>query len=147
MAGSTSALNTLAGIRVDLVGLRAVAESMRNDLEGGLKARSSQIAHQYAEGVPFGWGPRGSGPVWQAQEDYRRCLLAGAESIVAYVDTSEVMLAAVIEVARRYGTSDALAQARVEDVHREVAAAQRQFMAQRTAENAMTREAERDGGI
>jgi hypothetical protein len=104
-----------AVLSVDLNGLSDVAAALRREVDGNLLRHITQLNSAYSMGVDFGSASH-SDNVKQARRVYRDCLVQATNLLSSYVTAGEVLATAIDDVVRRYGSSDAMASARVDDV-------------------------------
>lgn len=102
-------------LSVDLNGLSDVATALRREVDGNLLRHITQLNSAYSMGVDFGSASH-SDNVKQARKVYYDCLVQATRLLSSYVTAGEVLATAIDDVVRRYGSSDAMAAARVDDV-------------------------------
>jgi hypothetical protein len=111
-----------AVLSVDLNGLSDVAVALRQEVDGNLLRHITQLNSAYSMGVDFGSASH-SDNVQQARRVYRDCLVRATRLLSSYVTAGEVLATAIDDVVRRYGSSDAMASARVDDVETAIGSA------------------------
>ena len=102
-------------LSVDLKGLADVASALRQEVDGNLVRHITQLNCAYGMGVDFG-ATSHSENVKQARNVYHGCLVQITELLSNYVQAGEIFAAAIDEIVKRYGSSDGLAKASLDDI-------------------------------
>lgn len=104
-----------ATLQVDIEALTDVAKALRQEVNGNLQPQVGPLNLAYGMGVKFGLTSH-SENMKRARQRYHDCLVQATESFATRIAIGEALAAAVDEIVRRYGASDAMAQARSNDV-------------------------------
>jgi hypothetical protein len=110
-------------LSVDLNALSDVAVALRQEVDGNLVRHITQLNAAYSMGVDFGSASH-SDNVKQAREVYHDCLVQITALLSKYVQAGEVFATAIDEIVKQYGSSDAMAKARVDEVMAAIGAAE-----------------------
>jgi hypothetical protein len=113
-----------AVLAIHLEGLSDVATALRQAVDGNLLRHITQLHGAYGMGVDFGSASH-SANVSEARKVYHNCLVQVSRLLSGYVQAGEALAMAIDTVVQRYGSSDAMAQARVDDVSRAVGDAEK----------------------
>jgi len=117
-------LEGLRWIEVDLHGLHDLADTLRADLDGHLRTATPEILAEHRTGVQFGASMSDNPGVLSARGQYAHCLGGGAEALLSYLEAAEAMIHAARDVAERYATAEARAQARAGEIDAALQAAE-----------------------
>ena len=109
-----------AVLTIHLEGLSDVATALRQEVDGNLVRHITQLHSAYGMGVDFGSASH-SANVSEARKVYHSCLVQVTRLLSGYVQAGEALATAIDTVVQRYGSSDAMAKARVDEVSKAVA--------------------------
>lgn len=104
-----------ATLKVDIAALTDVAKALRQEVGGNLRPHVGPLDGAYGMGVKFGLMSH-SQNMKLARKAYHDCLVRATESFANRIAAGEALAAAVDQIAREYGGSDAMAKARSADV-------------------------------
>jgi hypothetical protein len=104
-----------ATLRVDIAALSDLASALRQEINGNLLPHVGALAGAYGMGVRFGLTSH-SQNMRLARTAFHDCLVSATESLANRIAVGESLAAAVDQIARLYGGSDAMASARSDDV-------------------------------
>jgi hypothetical protein len=102
-------------LSIHLGGLSDVAAVLRQEVDGNLVGHIMQLHSAYGMGVDFGSASH-SANVSEARKVYHGCLVQVTKLLSGYVQAGDALATAIDTVVGRYGSSDAMAHARAEDV-------------------------------
>jgi hypothetical protein len=102
-------------LTIHLDGLSDVAAALRQEVDGNLVRHITQLHSAYSMGVDFGSASH-SANVSEARKVYHGCLVQVTKLLSGYVQAGEALATAIDTVVQRYGSSDAMAHARADDV-------------------------------
>lgn len=102
-------------IQVDAGSVQQLAATLSAEVDGNLEPNVGRAYAGFAPGTTFG-GRSPSLELTAVRVRYNGCLQDTVAQLAAYVEASSVLVAAAVEIAFRYRTSDELAAARVEDI-------------------------------
>ena len=105
----------IPAIEVDISALDDFVAMLRDEVTQNLRPYSEQVIDAHRSGVTFGMSS-GSEPMHALRQDYYRCLYSGTNGLRSYIEASEVLLRAAERIAGLYRNSDAMAEARSEEV-------------------------------
>jgi hypothetical protein len=118
----SSAQLRLSPVEVDLAGLDDFRTFVSRELDANLRPSADTIAVDHRRGVAF--GDRHAGPsVQAARYRYQESLATAAANLSAYLDTAEVLIAAIRRIGREYRDVDLTSAAGSAAVNRELTAA------------------------
>ncbi len=104
-----------AVLTIHLDGLSDVAAALRQEVDGNLVRHITQLHSAYGMGVDFGSASH-SPNVSQARKVYHSCLVQVTKLLSGYVQAGDALATAIDTVVKEYGSSDAMAHARADDV-------------------------------
>jgi hypothetical protein len=102
-------------IQIETGSVHELASALRTEVYTNLQPHTERLFGRYAPGVTFGT-KNPSADLQAVREKYRDCLVGTVDQLAAYINASTVLMDAAIEIASRYRTADALAQADVKDI-------------------------------
>jgi hypothetical protein len=102
-------------LKVDIQALADVADALRQEVDANLRPHIGPLNLAYGMGVKFGL-TSSSENMKRARKAYHDCLVRATESFANRIAAGEALAAAVAEIARRYGESDAMSEARSDEV-------------------------------
>ena len=102
-----------ATLRVDIAALGDLATALRQEIDKNLLPHVGPLAGAYGMGVKFGLMSH-SQNMKLARKMFHDCLVNATESLANRIAVGESLAAAVEQVAKLYGGSDAMASARSE---------------------------------
>jgi len=102
-------------IDVDIRGLEDFATLMQGELDANLRPNKDQIVVEHSRGVGFGLR-HASTDMHLAVTKYYECLTTAVSNLEAYIQASELLIAAAHKVAAAYQSADDLSGARLTDV-------------------------------
>jgi hypothetical protein len=118
----SSAQLRLSPVEVDLAGLDDFRTFVSRELDANLRPSTDTIAVDHRRGVAF--GDRHAGPsVQSARNRYQESLATAAANLSSYLDTAEVLIAAIGRIGRDYRDVDLASAAGSAAVNRELTAA------------------------
>jgi hypothetical protein len=118
----------LPAIEVDVDAIDDFVALLHEEVAQNLRPYAEQVIDGHSSGVTFGQSS-GSEPMRALRQDYYRCLYSGADGLRSYIDASEVLLGAAEKIAGLYRQSDAMAQARGQEVLAALGVAEREVNA------------------
>jgi hypothetical protein len=110
-----SAVPDYETLRVDIAALADLASALRKEIDGNLLPHVGPLAGAYGMGVKFGLMSH-SQNMKLARKTFHDCLVGATESLANRITAGESLAAAVEQIAKLYGGSDAMASARSEEV-------------------------------
>jgi hypothetical protein len=111
----------LTHVDVDLTGLADFRRLLQHELESNMRPAVSDIYANHGAGVAFGARIVGAG-VQDARQRYHEALVISTQNLAAYMQTSEVLIAAIEHVTNTYRDSDLTASAITEAINKAAAA-------------------------
>jgi hypothetical protein len=113
--GSSVPAIDITSIHVDVTAIDDFVSLLRDEVTQNLRPYSEQIIAEHRSGATFGVYS-GSEPMHALRRDYYLCLYSGADGLRSYIEASEVLLGAAQKIAALYRETDAMAEARSQDV-------------------------------
>lgn len=108
-------LDDWRAIQVDIGSVQQLATSLVTEVKGNLEPNVDRVNAGYASGTTFG-GKSPSLELQAVRQKYHDCLNATVAQLAAYVEASSFLVAAAVEIAFRYRTTDELARASMADI-------------------------------
>jgi hypothetical protein len=102
-------------IEVDIRGLQDFATLIQGELDANLRPNKDQIVAEHSRGVGFGLR-HASTDMHLAVSKYYECLTAAVSNLEAYIQASELLIAAAHKVSAAYQSAEELSGARLTDV-------------------------------
>jgi hypothetical protein len=102
-------------IQIEAGSVREWASALRTEVNTNLQPHTERLFGRYAPGVAFG-AKNPSAGLHAVRAKYRECLTGTVDQLAAYINASTILVGTAIEIASRYQTADALAQANVQDI-------------------------------
>jgi hypothetical protein len=102
-------------IQIEAGSVRDLASALQTEVSINLQPHTERLFGRYAPGVTFGT-KNPSPDLHTVRKKYGECLTGTVDQLAAYINASTILLDTAIEIASRYETADALAQANVQDV-------------------------------
>jgi hypothetical protein len=108
-------LDDWRAIQVDIGSVQQLATNLVTEVKGNLEPNVDRVYAGYASGTTFG-GKSPSLELQAIRQKYDDCLKATVAQLAAYVEASSILVAAAVEIAFRYRTTDELAAASMADI-------------------------------
>ena len=102
-------------VDVDVQGLDDFAQLLRTELDANFKPVSERIIMEHQAGVTFG-ERNASGEIQAVRHAYGHCLGRAMQNLQAYINASEILIAAAVKIAASYREADALSAAKLASV-------------------------------
>jgi hypothetical protein len=102
-------------VDVDIQGLDDFRDLLRSELDANFKPVTERVIMEHRAGVTFG-ARNASGEMQAVRLTYAHCLGRAMQNLAAYVEASEILIAAAARIAGSYRRTDELAAANIRTI-------------------------------